>query len=299
MAESSDRDRAKELHEEGVALFDSGDKDEALAKYLQALSLDVIRADTLYNIGLIHKYRGDWPESLRYNKRSVEIRPTDDAANWNLAIAATALGDWRTAREVWHRLGVDVGAGSGPIDSNFGMTPVRIDPEGEAETVWAHRLCPVRARIENIPFPDSGFTYHDIVLNDGAPTGTRIDAQGREKSVFNVLELLERSSYSTYVAVVEVSGPEDVEALGKLLDASGGWLEDWTQQVRVLCRSCSEGRPHEHHDQDGGKSEWRRERRIGLAATFESAVENALDSWLTEGRTLTEWGLALERTSSL
>jgi tetratricopeptide (TPR) repeat protein len=117
----TDREQqAQALHDEGAALADAGDKEGALAKYMAALALDLRRADTLYNVGLYYKYKSAWAESFRFNKRSVEIRPESEAANWNLAIAATALRDWATARECWARLGIEVAAGEGPIDGNFG-----------------------------------------------------------------------------------------------------------------------------------------------------------------------------------
>jgi tetratricopeptide (TPR) repeat protein len=288
--------RAQALHNEAIALSDAGDEDAALSKYMAALALDMNRPDTLYNVGLRHKYKGNWRESFRYNKRSVEIRPEDEAANWNLAIAATALRDWSTVRAVWRRLGIAIEEGDGPIESNFGMAVVRLDPNGEAETVWARRICPVRARLENIPFPESGFAWRDVVLNDGAPMGTRFDSEGREKSVFNVLELFEPSVYSTYVAEIDVDSSADVEALERLFSDGPDWMEDWTSDVQMLCRACSEGRAHEAHEHGGTEAPWRRERQIGLASNSEARVEELLSLWVGEGRVLQDWGIRLARS---
>jgi tetratricopeptide (TPR) repeat protein len=87
----SRQQQAQDLHNEGAALADAGDREGALAKYMTALALDMQRSDTLYNVGLYNKYRDAWAESFRFNNRSVEIDPTEQAANWNLAIAATAM----------------------------------------------------------------------------------------------------------------------------------------------------------------------------------------------------------------
>jgi hypothetical protein len=292
---SARKQAAKALQAEGFALAEAGDREGALTKYMAALALDMNRADTLYNVGLYYKYKGAWAESFRYNKRSLEVEPGDEAANWNLAIAATALRDWATARAVWTRLGVKLVSGDGPIQDDFGMAVVRLDPDGEAETVWVRRICPVRARIESIPYPDSGHAWRDVVLHDGAQMGTRRDSEGREKPVFNALELFEPSTFSTYVAGVEVDGPVDIEALEKLVSAGSGWMEDWTRAVQVLCKACSEGRPHEAHDRVGEPAPWRRERRIAIAAASESDVEQVLDAWIGDGRSVLEWGLGLER----
>ncbi|HUE43483.1 MAG TPA: tetratricopeptide repeat protein [Candidatus Sulfotelmatobacter sp.] len=43
-----------------------------------------------YNLGLLTKYAGRWEESLHFNRRAVELNPSDEAACWNLGIAATA-----------------------------------------------------------------------------------------------------------------------------------------------------------------------------------------------------------------
>jgi len=49
------------------------DDDLALSKYLAALELDFNDSRIHYNIGLIHKYRGQWRDSFRYNKRALEL----------------------------------------------------------------------------------------------------------------------------------------------------------------------------------------------------------------------------------
>src|SRR5262249_39371795 len=200
------------LHQDAMALDDAGKQDQALEKYFEALKLDPSRATTYYNVGLIYKYRLQWLESFRCNKTATELAPDDEAANWNLAIAATALRDWRTARGVWRRLGMPIEEGDTPIVSNFGLTPVRLEPQGEAEVVWALRVDPVRARIASIPYLTSGFRHGDIVLHDGAAVGYRLH-EGKERAVFNVLEIFESSAYRTYEAELRVSEPEDIEGL--------------------------------------------------------------------------------------
>lgn len=291
----SRQQQAQALHGEGAVLADAGDREGALAKYMAALALDMQRSDTLYNVGLYYKYKNAWSESFRFNKRSVEIDPTEQAASWNLAIAATALRDWATARACWARVGIKLPDGEGPIEGDFGQTVVRLDPDGEAETVWARRICPVRARIESIPFPESGYGWGDVVLHDGAPMGYRLNAQGRETPVFNVLEMFEPSPYSTFVVVAEAAALADVEALEAIIRAGDGDAEDWTRNVRSICKACSEGRPHETHDHDGGPAPWRTERRIGVAARSEGQVQQWLEAWEGPARAVTEWGLALER----
>lgn len=50
--------RAGALHSAGVECSETGNEDGAIENYNNALVLDPKRADTLYNLGLIYKYRG-------------------------------------------------------------------------------------------------------------------------------------------------------------------------------------------------------------------------------------------------
>jgi hypothetical protein len=232
-------------------------------------------------------------ESLRFNDRAVELDPSDEAANWNLAIAATALRDWKSARRAWHRLGINIEEGDGPIVDNFGMTPVRLNPDGDAEIVWGRRIDPVRVRILSIPFTDSGFRYGDIILHDGAPVGSR-ESGGRKYSVFNVLELFEESTDVTLEAEFETTSQHDMDALQEICGKLEVACEDWTTSVRMICRQCSEGEPHEHHDHENA-DEWKTRHFVGFAAAKQSMVEEALQQWESEGRVVKSLELIDER----
>ncbi len=203
-----------------------------------------------------------------------------------MAIAATALCDWATARAGWQRLGIQVAEGEGPIEDDFGITPVRLNPDGAAEVVWGRRVDPVRVRIENIPYASSGYRAEDIVLHDGAPAGTRT-SRGRDYDVFNVLQLHQPSRMTTFELEVDVESPACIEALDEALTEAKGHVEDWTSNVRMLCKACSEGTPHEHHDQDGGKEgRWTAQRVLGATAQDEMALRAALARWEAPGRRL-------------
>jgi tetratricopeptide (TPR) repeat protein len=283
---------AKALIDEALELSEAGDEDAALKKYFAALALDLNNAKVHYNVGLIYKYRGAWSESFKHNRRAAELRPEDEASQWNLAIAATALRDWKTARAVWAGQGMKLPGTDGPIEADFGQTPVRLHPDGDAEVVWARRICPVRARIVSIPFPESEVAFGDVVLHDGAPMGYRLDSAGNEKSVFNMLEMFEHGPYSTYLVEAVVDSPEQVKQLESLCNARELEVEDWADNIQVLCKACSEGRPHEAHDHRPKEKEWQRERRIAVAARDGTQVESVLDAWPCKVR---EWGIALER----
>ena len=295
MDEDARRAEAHRLHEEGMALDDSGDSDGALRRYFAALELDFERPTTHYNIGLIYKYRNAWKESFRFNKLAHELAPDDEAAAWNLAIAATALRDWTTARTVWNSLGLPIDMGDGPISKDFGITPIRLNPSDEGEVVWARRIDPVRARIINIPLTDSGCRYGDIVLHDGAAVGYRKHGD-REYSVFNMLETFEESSFSTFAADIVAPMEADLAALESLCDRAGISFEDWSKSVQVICKACSEGRPHDHHGNENAADAWQAERRVAFAAESASAIQAALVEWTTAERRVIGWEETLAAT---
>ena len=237
----------------------------------------------LYNMGLIYKYRRDWKESLRYNRLAAELRPDDQATNWNIGIAATALREWRIAREAWKRAGLTVDDGDAPIVGKFGYTPVRLngfaDTDAAPEVVWATRQSPVTARIENIPTPATRFRFGDVVLHDGAANGTRLDAAGHECPVFDVFELFEPSDYITFDVHLIAPDSEAIQELETACEVAGVQVEDWTKTMRVLCRACSEGRVHEQHDHSLKNDEWQIERRVGIASKDETKVNAVLEHW--------------------
>lgn len=269
--------KAQKFHEQGQALSDDGRDLEAIEMYRKAIELDPHKSESYYNIGLIYKYCNEWELSLEYNKKANALAPDDEAARWNLAIAATALRKWDIARSAWKQNGIELEGDAGPINMNFGMTPIRLNPEDGAEVVWATRIDPVRARIDSIPYASSGFRHGDLVLHDGAAVGYRKIVE-REYPVFNVLELFEKSNYETLIATVEISENEDLNELEKIFSATKHEFEDWTSNIRSLCRQCSEGIPHAHHDEEL-EEQLPLKRTLGLAIYNNQNVVPLFDDW--------------------
>lgn len=277
----SKRSRASRANERGRELARQGHQAEALAEYERACQLDPGWSVPFYNIGLVHKYAGAWEASLVYNEQAVTREASDTDAWWNLGIAATALSRWDVARRAWRGAGIDVPDGTGPVDFPCGRTPVRLNPKHDGEVVWCDRLDPVRAVIRNIPMPESGFCFGDIVLHDGAANGYRKSGD-REYPVFDCLATLERSAFATFVAAIQ---PSDTNTWSAVMDAladraldAGLAAEDWTSSVNFLCEACSTGRPHEQHDHrpvthDGPH-------RVAIAAQDENAARALIEGWL-------------------
>lgn len=268
---------AERLNERGRALGDQGDEDGAAAAYRAAIAADPDWSVPWYNLGLVHKYRGEWAQSAECNLEAVRGDASDEAAWWNLGIAATALEDWAQAREAWVRCGVRGPEGSGPIVMSFGLTPIRLLPQTRGEVVWCERIDPARAIIRNVPLPESGHLFGDLLLHDGAPNGTRM-RHGVEVPVFDVLDRIQPSEYRTYILDVPGSSEEQRALLGDVAFDLGTAAEDWSQSVSFLCRRCSEGQPHERHDSE------LRGKRPNLAVAAAARNRDELDRVIGEWR---------------
>lgn len=245
--------------------------DEAKAHYLKAAAADPSWAAPLFNLGLLAKRERRWLESLSYNQAALERQPTHEGALWNAGIAATAVGNWSVAREAWRSYGIDIPDGDGPPDLDLGIVPIRCD----GEVLWSHRIDPARAIILSVPFPESERRYRDLVLHDGAPNGSRW-YKGREVSVFDELELLQKSDYQAFSFLGRVDSPDHVRRLGELAAEAGLGAEDWTT-VEFLCEACSKGLSHKHHLREA--SPWESKRHLAIAAKDERSAKAVLDRW--------------------
>lgn len=277
-------EKLQALEARAYAAFDAGDLADAAMLFGQLVEWTPDIPHLHYMRGLAHKYLREWALSLQDNLRSEQLRDeVDEATAWNAGIAATGAGDWAEARRQWTRCGITLPEGEGPINGNFGVACVRLNPWSSGETVYMRRLDPVRARLENVPLAESGFRFGDIVLHDGASTGRRTYGE-REVPVFNAMQRLQQSDMATYAVFVQCGSPDDIAALRAMTLPGIGLVEDWTHSVRHLCLRCSYGAPHQHdddsHEDDGV---WVRERNLGIAAQGRAAVEKLMSAWAAAG----------------
>lgn len=230
-----------------------------------------------FDLGLRYKWLRRWKECAAANERALSIHEDpEDPAWWNLGIAATALRKWNLARKAWRGYGLEIGGVAGPIACKYGQGPVRL-PHGEV--VWGERIDPARLIVRNIPLPGSGFRWGDVVLHDGAPNGERI-SNGRTYPVFDVLEKWSPSEIPTYEVDVTCASDGDSDALVELFEEHRFAAEDWSANVRSLCRACSTGNPDARHDHSFGTEE--SQRRFGIAAP-KGLAERLLRQWAQAG----------------
>lgn len=269
------------LHERAHAAYDAGDLAEARAHFDTLLAMAPDAPDYHYMQGLVCKYLRDWPTSLRHNLRSIALRTeTDEASRWNAAIAATAIGDWAEARRQWADCGIDLPDAHGPIDASFGVASIRLNAWGGGETLFGQRIDPVRARLINVPLPDSGYRYGDVVLHDGAATGQRRFHQSMVP-VFNAMQRMQVSEFHTFAVFATCPRREDLDALVDARVPGIAFIEDWTDSITHYCLRCSYGTPHRHRDEDAnaGADVWQPQRNLGVAAQSRHSVVKLLEAW--------------------
>ncbi len=230
-----------------------------------------------YNLGLLAKYQGRWLASLQSNQKATQLDPTNEAAWWNMGIAATALGHWATAVQAWQGFGLKLEAHAPDAETDFpcGTGPIRLKHNGEV--VWSNRLDPARAKITSIPTQSSGRSYGDVVLNDGAPNGYRV-YQEQQYAVLDELQLLQPSGFTTQLFKLESASATAVEQLEQACVDKGFGFENWSTSLQWLCRQCSEGSVHVHHDQDLAESHV----ELVIAAPDQASITNVFDNWQRE-----------------
>ena len=161
-----------------------------------------------------------------------------------------------------------------------------IESRDHAEVVWlASRSSPAKIGISPIQIPAT------TGPRGPARRGSRLDARGirRRDRVFNVLEP-SRSPSSTYEAESRIDRDEDATQLAAALDDADVPNQDWTTSTRILCKQCSEGRPHEQHDHE-------LERRVERPASVRyrcPRTDNCEGSHQQTGRITPRWLIRFE-----
>jgi len=106
---------------------------------------------------------------------------------------------------------------------------------------------------------------------------------GRDVPVFDCLQLLKASSFSTCVAEVELAAPEQnvatsaMDLLIELAEERGLAAEDWSTSIAPICRECSEGRPHAAHEPRS--LDITGPHRVAIAARDSQQVRMLLEDW--------------------
>jgi hypothetical protein len=205
-----------------------------------------------FDLGTRHKWLRQWPECVNANLEALARIPDPRGAAeaWNLGIAATALGEWVLARQAWGAFGVDIPAGVGPIQGEFGLAAIQLNPaprfhEPELvldgvryadEVVLARRCCPASAQIVGVPVPESGHRFGDVILYDGDPVA-QVSHDEQTLPVFNEIMLLEPSGYPTLGVIVSNAGRAAFQELADLFAGAGFAADLWTSTTTAATSS--------------------------------------------------------------
>lgn len=247
------------------------DWDGATPAYAAALDAAPERGWWWFNLGLLHKARGEWREALQVNRRARELLGDEKAVLWNLAIAATALGDGASAVEAMRRLGhaaslansgmpsveglgpvqvraATVGAGIGGDDAAVGGVP---DRSVGFELLWVSPLSPVHGVVSSATWREASVDYGDVVLWDGVPLGV-VEHEGRPVPRFPLLSVLRRGDERRFRFLAREREPGALAALAETLPP-GARLFVHRERMETLCAHCAQATgngdqpaPHTH-----------------------------------------------------
>lgn len=133
-----------------------------------------------FDLGLHHKNRGRWAEALECFEAAAARGAAREPTQWNIAIAATALGRGATAQAAWSALGLETRLGPDglPALAEAGRAKVRLSsrPVGGPvldgplayEDVWVAPQSPCHGWVLTPPSRPTSAAYGDVVLWDGA-----------------------------------------------------------------------------------------------------------------------------------
>jgi hypothetical protein len=226
-----------------------------------------------------YRSRMEWKPTFHYCLRAVEHNAFDETLWETLGIAATALGEWETARYAWNQLGFHFKSSAEALHLDLGIVPVRLNPATQPEIVAARRIDPVRASIESIPQPSSGRRYKDLILVENRPISNGIFCQQNKKlTIHDELQLLKTSNWQTFSVLLHTSSQADVDTLANLCLSANLGFDNWSNATRFFQPNLHR-HVAEYFDQAiFGKLE-REVFLVAMAAKQQREVENVLETW--------------------
>ncbi|MCA9602006.1 MAG: hypothetical protein R3A78_14865 [Polyangiales bacterium] len=205
------RSAADSLRANALRLLGRAHDAEAREAFEAALARSPSSGALWFDAGLLHKWRGRWREALECTERAEAALGATRAVLWNIAIAATALGDARRAADAWRRLGFDVREGQHLVEVP-GIPPARLrvpsvgdghagspvdDRAARFELPWVEPLSPCHGVIVTPTFGRAPVDVGDVVLWDGAPAAV-VEEGGTTVPRFVLLEVLSRGAARSF-----------------------------------------------------------------------------------------------------
>lgn len=264
----------KEPSLEMRALFEAGLQYENRADYYHAIKLykRIIKQASYWpepylRLGAIYSARKEWKPALYYNKKAIALAVDNKEAWWNVGIAATALRKTRLAKRVWQKFGVS-NTTSYPIS-------VKIAYQDKFEVLGARRIDAARAIIQSIPHPISGRKFQDILLIGNTVKGHHICGY-QKLPIYDELDLLKRSTYSTFSCLLHDIVPKDIDVLQHLCINARLGFEVWGNASRSLSPSVHSGLLPEYYSSPINPQ---KELLVAIAAKQQGQAIEVLESW--------------------
>jgi tetratricopeptide (TPR) repeat protein len=239
------------------------DHDGALASYRAALTLDPERGTWWFNLGLLHKARGEWSEAFAANERARPALGDDKRLLWNQAISATALGRGQDAAAALRKLGhaAQVAASGMPYVEGLPPVQVRVATVGSGlgpaaalpdqavglELLWVTPISPCHGVVSSAAQREAPVDFGDVVLWDAIPVGVG-EHEGKPVPRFPLLALLRRGDERRFRFVALQQAEGEAAALAGALP-HGAQLFIHHERVELLCARCASGesmRKHRH-----------------------------------------------------
>jgi len=207
---------------------------DALQAYQLALTIDDKNGWWWFQLGLLHKWRGQFRQALEVNRKARARLGDVKPVLWNLAISATALGEGQVALEAWEKLGIagSLSKGGLPFVAGMPAMQMRVATLGEEigrndplpsravtfEVLWVQPLSPCHGVVQSPTVRKASVDYGDVVLWDGAPVHVN-EVDGRKVPVFPLLWILRPGDEKRlrFVGMEKATGSIDSlsEALGE------------------------------------------------------------------------------------
>lgn len=224
-----------------------------------------------------YRSRMEWKPTLHYCLQAVEHNAFDENLWETLGIAATALGEWETARYAWNQLGFHFKPSGEALHLDLGIVPVRLNPTTQPEVVAARRIDPVRAVIESIPQPSSGRRYKDLVLVENR-VANQLYQLSKKLPIHDELQLLKSSNWNTFSVLLYTPSTADVDTLANLCLSANLGFDNWSNATRFFQPNLHRN-VAEYFDQTiFGKVE-REVFLVALAAKQKREVERVMEAW--------------------
>jgi hypothetical protein len=237
------------------------DWDAARAAFVTALDAVPDRGWWWFNLGLLHKARGEWREALAVNERARNLLGDERAVLWNLAIAATALGDGSRAAGALRILGHDARVTESGMPLVEGLSPVQVraatigsgvvdatrppdaapgisDRSVGFELLWVAPLSPVHGVVSSASWREASIDYGDLILWDGVPVGVG-EHEGRPVPRFPLLAILRRGEERRFRFLAR---ERDAGALARFERTLPADVRLFPHRARIesLCTQCAQ-----------------------------------------------------------